>query len=84
MLRRNIIKHLREVSKEAHSMESLSLHDRTTGEAIEFDPAFSRALICASLAYATVIVSGDLKRRDPEIALTSIIKAAGESYVEEL
>lgn len=84
MFRRNIIKRLREVSIEAHAMESLSLHNRNTGEAIEFDPAFSSALICASLAYATVLIAGDLKHQEPEAALTAIITSASNIYVEEL
>ena len=84
MLRRNIIEHLREVSEEASVMENLSIHNRNTDEVIEFDPAFSSALIRASLAYATVLITGDLKRQDPEDALIRIITVAGTTYVDEL
>lgn len=84
MLRRNVIKHLREVSEEARAMENISLHNRNIDEAIEFDPAFSSALIRASLAYATVLITGDLKRQDPEDALIRIITVAGTTYTDEL
>lgn len=84
MLRRNIVEHLREVSEKARAMESMSLYNSNIDEVIDLDPAFSSALIRASLAYATVLITGGLKHQDPEDALIRIIMVAGTTYVDEL
>ncbi len=84
MLRKNIVKQLREVSDVAHSIEECHIGNSVTGERIDFDAAFVGEIICSTLAYASVLVDGRLKAGDPEDHLMGIIRTASQKYVEQL
>lgn len=84
MLRKNIVKQLREVSDVAHSIEECHIGNSVTGERIDFDAAFVSEIICSTLAYASVLVDGRLKAGDPEDHLMTIIRTASQKYVEQL
>lgn len=82
MLRRDIVKQLREVSAEAVDINDIHFEHPGTGELIELDARFAKHLICTSLAYAVTLIDGRLKAQDPRDAVTSIISAAGYAYIE--
>lgn len=84
MLRKNIVKQLREVSDVAHSIEECHIDNSVTGERIDFDAAFVGEIICSTLAYASVLVDDRLKAGDPEDHLMGIIRTASQKYVEQL
>lgn len=84
MLRKNIVKQLREVSDVAHGIEGCHIGNSATGERIDFDAAFVGEIICSTLAYASVLLDGRLKTGDPEDHLMGIIRTASQKYVEQL
>lgn len=84
MLRKNIVKQLRDVADVASKLEDCHIGNKATGERIDFDAAFVSEIICSTLAYATVLVDGRMKAGDPEDHLVTIIKTASQKYVERL
>lgn len=84
MLRKNIVKQLRDVSAAAEKVEDFHIGNGATGERIDLDAAFVSEIICSTLAYATVLVDGRLKAGDPEDHLVKIIQVASRGYVERL
>ncbi len=64
-------------------MQYLNIKNRSTGEVIEFDNDMAKHLICATLAYATVVIDGCLTIANPEDALLAIIKTATANYIDE-
>ena len=84
MRRKSIVQHLRDISDTAGKIDGYCIKNDQTGERIDFDAAFMRALIRSTLAYAVVLVDGRMKAGDAEERLTAIIQNASEMYVEQL
>lgn len=83
MLRKNIVKQLREVADTARKLQEFNLENIETGERIEIDPVIAKHLITSTLAYAVLLVSGKTKRKDPDDVITSIIATACMRYADE-
>lgn len=83
MLRKNIVKQLRDVADLARTLQRFNLENIDTGERIEIDPVIAKHLITSSLAYAVLLVGGKAKRQDPEQVIASIITTAAVRYAEE-
>ena len=83
MLRKNIVKQLREVADTARKLQEFNLENIETGERIEIDPVIAKHLITSTLAYAVLLVSGKTKRKDPDDVFASIIATACMRYADE-
>ncbi|WP_417167107.1 hypothetical protein [Senegalimassilia anaerobia] len=83
MLRKNIVKQLREVADTARKLQEFNLENIETGERIEIDPVIAKHLITSTLAYAVLLVNGKTKRKDPDDVIASIIATACMRYADE-
>lgn len=83
MLRKNVVKQLREVADTARGLQELSLKNTDTGEVIEIDPVIAKHLITSTLAYAVLLTRGKAKRQDADHVVGSIIATACVSYAAE-
>ena len=76
MLRKNIVKQLNEVAETAHRLNDFRLENIDTGETINIDTAIAKHLIISSIAYAALLVNGEVKEHDPERVVACIITTA--------
>ncbi len=82
MLRRSIVRQLREVSEAAEKITSIQLENLKTGETTDMDAEFAKCLIRATLAASVDFIACRLKRQDPERVLKAIIQTTITRYVE--
>lgn len=83
MLRRNIVKQLRDVADTVRGLQEIQLKNAVTGERIDIDPIIAKHLVTSTLAYAVLLTQGKTKRKDPEQVVASIISTACMRYVDE-
>ena len=83
MLRRKIVKQLREVSDAARGLEEFRLERPDTGESIDIDPVMAKCLITSTIAYAVLLVQGKVVKQDAEHVIAAIIAGASRRYAAE-
>lgn len=76
MLRKTIVRQLRETASAAGELKGVRLENGDADGRIEMEPELVGHLVASSLSYAALVVNGDIKAADPSDAVAVIVATA--------